>query len=208
VLVFDPVAPAAYGQRVLAERRSSAFRDFAQCAKAWGDLTTKRQLTSPKEWVGVELQFQDGTSPFVFRETARRPATTDDPSVIVIQFRLAFLGRNPTLHAAFRRECILHTPLFAGFPGFRSKLWADDVRTGVYAGIYEWQGSDRARHYAERMVALLAPFSTPGTARYHVIEGRHRDDFLSDRRETPESGASAWWELSDAPSRKRLPVRR
>jgi hypothetical protein len=58
-------------------------------------------------------------------------------------------------------------------------------------------------------VALLAPFSTPGTARYHVIEDRHRDDFLSDRRETPESGASAWWELSDALSRKRrLPVRR
>jgi hypothetical protein len=55
-----------------------------------------QQLTSPQEWVGVELQFQDGTSPFVFRETARRAATTDDPSVIVIQFRLAFLGSNPT----------------------------------------------------------------------------------------------------------------
>ena len=52
----------------------------------------------------MDLRFQDGTSPFVFRETARRAATTDDPSVIVIQFRLAFLGSNPTLHAAFRRE--------------------------------------------------------------------------------------------------------
>ena len=98
----------------------AAFRDFARSARAWGDLTTKRQLTWPDEWVGVELPFQDGTSPFVFRETARRAATTDDPAVIVIQFRLAFLGSNPTLHAAFRRECVLHTPLFAGFPGFRS----------------------------------------------------------------------------------------
>lgn len=151
----------------------------------------------------MELRFQDGTSPFVFRETARWAATTDDPSVVVIQFRLAFLGSNPTLHAAFRRECVLHTPLFAGFPGFRSKLWADDVRTGVYAGIYEWEGADRARHYAERMVALLAPFSTAGTARYHVVEDRHRDDFLSDWGERSESGASVWWGLSDAPSRKR-----
>jgi hypothetical protein len=59
------------------------------------------------------------------------------------------------------------------------------------------------------MVALLAPFSTAGRARYHVVEDRHRDDFLSDWRETSESGTSAWWELSDAPSRKRrLPVRR
>ncbi len=32
----------------------------------------------------------------------------------------------------------MHTPLFAGFPGFRSKLWIDDVETGVYRGVYEW----------------------------------------------------------------------
>ena len=116
--------------------------------------------------------------------------------MIVIQFRLAFLGSNPLLHAAFRRECVLHTPLFAGFPGFRSKLWADDVPTGVYAGIYEWQGADPARHYAERMVGLLAPFSNRGTARYHVIEHRRRDDFLSGRREASPSPSSAWWELA------------
>jgi hypothetical protein len=178
-------------------RRPSAFRDFAQCARTWGDLTARRQLISPTKWVGVELHFRDGTSPFIFRETARRMVTTDDPAVIVIQFRLAFLGSNPALHAAFRRECVLHTPLFAGFPGFRSKLWADDVRTGVYAGIYEWDGSERAHHYADRMVAFLAPFSTPGTARHHIVEHRHRDEFLATRPGTPDSGASAWWQLSE-----------
>ena len=135
------------------------------------------------------LRFQDGTSPFVFRETARRDASTDDPAVIVIQFRLAFLGSSPALHAAFRRECVLHTPLFAGFPGFRSKLWADDVQTGVYAGVYEWQGAELARHYAERMVGLLAPFSNAGTARYHVIEHGRRDDFLMHPRQAPANGA-------------------
>jgi hypothetical protein len=29
----------------------------------------------------------------------------------------------------FRRECVLNTPLFAGFPGFRSKLSIDDTET-------------------------------------------------------------------------------
>ena len=156
---------------------------------------------SPRELLGVGLRFQDGTSPFVFRETARRNASTDDPAVIVIQFRLTFLGSNPSLHAAFRRECILHTPLQAGFPGFRSKLWADDVPTGVYSGIYEWQGADLASQYAERMVGLLKPFSSPGTARYHVIEHRQRSDFLSNRREAGDSGSSScWWQLSEAPA--------
>ena len=156
-------------------------------------------LSSPREWVGVRLRFHDGTSPFVFRETARRETSTDDPAVIVIQFRLAFLGSNPALHAAFRRECILHAPLFAGFPGFRSKLWADDIGTGFYAGIYEWQGADLAFHYAERMVGLLKPFSNPGTARYHVIERRHRDDFLSSVPEDDDS--SSWWQLSEVPAK-------
>ena len=129
------------------------------------------------------------------RDRTARPST-DDPAVIVIQFRLAFLGSSPSLHAAFRRECVLHTPLFAGFPGFRSKLWADDVRTGVYAGVYEWQGAERARHYAERMVGLLAPFSNTGTARYHVIEHGRRDDFLACPRQAPANGPAPWWQPS------------
>jgi hypothetical protein len=183
----------------LTEPRFAALGDFARSAKAWRQLSADGLLSSPNEWVGVRLRFQDGTSPFVFRETARRETSTDDPAVIVIQFRLAFLGSNRSLHAGFRRECILHTPLFAGFPGFRSKLWADDVGTGVYAGIYEWQRADLASHYAERMVSLLTPFSNRGTARYHVIEGRHRDDFLSSPQETGDSGS--WWQLSEAPAR-------
>ena len=173
-------------------KRPTALGEFARSAKAWSTLAARGLLDSPREWIGASLRFQDGTSPFVFRETARRDASTDDPAVIVIQFRLVFLGSNRRLHAAFRRECVLHTPLFAGFPGFRSKLWADDVETGVYAGIYEWQGAESARHYAERMVALLAPFSSAGTARYHVIEAQRRDDFLSVRQET-STAAGAWW---------------
>jgi hypothetical protein len=184
----------------LSTQRLGAFGDFARCAKAWGILATQRKLGSPKKWVGVGLRFEDGTSPFVFRETALREVRTDDPAVLVIQFRLAFLGSNRHLHAAFRRECVLHTPLFAGFPGFRSKLWADDVNTGVFAGVYEWQSARLATEYAERMVALLAPFSNPGTARYHVIERLRRNDYLAVRGATRDRSASSWWQLVEAPT--------
>ena len=163
-------------------------------------------LSSPKEWVGVSLRFKDGTSPFVFRETARRETSTDEPTVIVIQFRLAFPRRQPLPACWLSPRMHPAHAVFAGFPGFRSKLWADDIRTGVYAGIYEWQGAGLASHYAERMVGLLAPFSNPGTARYHVIEGRHRDDYLSNAPEVGDS--SSWWQLSEAPLKVRLAPRR
>ena len=84
---------------------------------------TRRQKSAllPQTYVGAALRFEDGTSSFVFRETALRGAQTADPVVLVIQFRLAVLASNRLLHAAFRRECKLHTPYSLDFPGLSVK---------------------------------------------------------------------------------------
>jgi hypothetical protein len=185
-----------------------ALADFARSVAAWGGLVASRRLTSPKDNLGARLRFADGSSSFVFRETAVAKPGTSDPTLLVIQFRLAALGSNRLLHAAFRRECVLHTPLFAGFPGFQSKLWMDDVETGVYRGVYQWQGDDLARHYAARMVALLAPFSNAGTARYQVVEGLRRDEFLLHPEIAPAQTDGDWWRLAEPISRSRSNVAR
>jgi hypothetical protein len=177
-------------------RVTPALADFTRCVRTSAGLAARGRLASPDTYVGARLHFADGTSSLVFRETALRGGRTSDPAVLVIQFRLAALGSNGFLHAAFRRECILHTPLFAGFPGFRSKLWADDVDTGVYRGLYEWQDPRSATHYAQRMVALLAPFSNAGTARYHVIAQLRRDEFVADPHAASGGPADGWWRLA------------
>jgi hypothetical protein len=190
---------------------TGAAADFARCARSWAGLVAHGQLRSPKDHVGAHLHFRDGTTSLVFRETVRRGCTSD-PVLLVIQFRLAALGSNRWAHAAFRRECVLHTPLFAGFAGFRSKLWADDVVTGVYRGVYEWDGAGAARAYATRMVNLLAPFSTAGTARFHIVEGLPRDAFLRNPEAAPGGEADGWWRLKrpvERATRRRIePVRR
>jgi hypothetical protein len=99
--------------------------------------------------------------------------------------------------------------LFAGFPGFRSKLWADDVTTGVYRGIHEWDGAEAARAYATRMVGLLAPFSNADTARFHVVGGLRRDTFLRDPQAAPSDGADGWWRTEqpvETSSQRRFPT--
>ena len=70
----------------------------------------------------------------------------------------------------------------------------------VYSGVYEWQSASLATEYADRMVTPLAPFSNPGTARYHVLEHLRRNDFLSDRRGQPKGSATGWWQLAEAPA--------
>jgi hypothetical protein len=181
-------------------RRSGPVAAFARSAVATFRLMAAGRLISPRTYLDRRLRFADGTTSFVFRETAIRDHDPRDPAVLVVQFRLRAFGHRRFLHALFRRECILHTPLFAGFPGFQSKLWISDTATGVYRGLYEWDGAGRAADYADTLVRLLRPLSTPGSVRYHVIPGIRRQDLFG----APglavagqEQEADAWWRLAD-----------
>jgi hypothetical protein len=47
------------------------------------------------------------------------------------------------------------------------------------------------------MVALLAPFSNAGTARYQVVEGLRRDAFLLRPELAPADAEGDWWRLAE-----------
>jgi hypothetical protein len=190
--------------------RSGPVAAFARSAVATFRLLAAGRLASPGTYLGRRLCFADGTTSFVFRETAVRDPDPQDPAVLVVQFRLRAFGHRRLLHAVFRRECILHTPLFAGFPGFHSKLWISDTTTGTYRGLYEWDGPERAADYADQLVRLLVPLSTHDSVRYHVVPGIRRQDLFA----APglavagqDQGADDWWRpaepLKVAPARSR-----
>ena len=125
----------------------------------------------------MRLRFADGTSARVFRETVIDCGATQDPCLLVVEFRLrAIRGWG---HAAFRRESLLNTPLFAGFSGLVSKLWLANDELGRYRGIYEWDGPQRAEAYARALWRVLALVSVPGSIHYFVLPGLRRDDLLS-----------------------------
>jgi hypothetical protein len=150
----------------------------------------------PSQRVGMRLRFADGTSARVFRETVVDRGATVDPCVLVVEFRLrAVHGRG---HAAFRRESLLNTPLFAGFPGFVSKLWLADDERGRYRGLYEWDGPRLAENYARALWRVLAPVSVRGSIHYVVLPGLRRDVLL-DRPQMLDGAAAdaaAWWRLA------------
>jgi hypothetical protein len=146
------------------------------------------------------LGFADGSTSFVFQETAVRDRDPRDPAVLVVQFRLRAFGHRRWLHALFHRVCILHTPLFAWFPGFQTKLWISGIATGTYRDLYEWDGAGKAADYADHLVRLLVPLSTPGSVRSHVVPGiRRRDLFAASGLAAAgqEQGADAWWRLAE-----------
>ncbi len=170
-----------------------AWRAVAACFVTTFALLSRHRVHLPKERVGTRLGFADGTGARVYRETRLGSGSAKDPCTLVVTFRLR-LVRGPA-HALFRRESLLNTPLFVGFPGFTSKLWLTHDEQGRYRGVYEWDGPRRAEHYARSLWRVLALVGVPGSIRYAVVPGLRRDDVIADPAlvEDPEPGTAAWW---------------
>lgn len=169
-----------------------------RCAGRVAVRLARRQLPLPREHLGRRLDFADGTWSRVYRETERRGVATVDPALLVVQFRLRLVGRSRLLHALFRIESLANTVLFAGFPGFRSKLWLTDERTWLYRGVYQWDGAELAADYAATLSALLRPICLPGSVRFHVEPGVERDAYLDDPAIMSDRSldrSETWWQL-------------
>jgi hypothetical protein len=152
----------------------AALRALISCVASTVRLLWRGRIHLPARHVGMRLRFADGTSARVYRETVVDRGDTRDPCVLLMEFRLrAVRGWG---HAAFRRESLLNTPLFVGFPGFVSKLWLANDERGRYRGLYEWDGPRRAEAYARALWRVLALVSVPGSIHYVVLPGLRRDD--------------------------------
>jgi len=170
----------------------AALRAVARCVVGTVRLLRQHRLRLSARWVGTWLRFADGTSARVYRETVADRGTTADPCVLVVEFRLrAVRGLG---HAVFHRESLLNTPLFAGFPGFVSKLWLAHDDLGRYRGLYEWDDPLLAENYACALWRVLALVSVLGSIHYVVLPGLRRDEVLD--RPHLLGGDEAWWRLT------------
>lgn len=149
-------------------------------------LLLRGSLTAPATLLGAVLPDADGGASTVFRET-RAARVASQRVLLVVAFRLRWVGNRSWAHAVFRRTCVVNTPLFAGFPGFVSKLWLADRSTGVYRGLYEWDGAAAAEAYALRLAQVLRPVTVPGSVSYVVLEGADRAEILVGERVLPSA---------------------
>ena len=152
-------------------------------------LLAQRRIYLPVAHVGKKLRFDGGTAAPVFWESVVDRGPTLRPAVLVVRFRLRLVRGQ----AYFRRESILNTPLFIGFPGFVSKLWLADDQNGTYRGVYEWDDAARATSYARSLWRVLQIKCVPGTIGYRVIPGIR---LLRDPTLAPEAEGTGWWWLA------------
>jgi hypothetical protein len=155
-----------------------AARGVVRCVVETVRLLVARRVHLPRSRVGMKLRFADGTAGCVYRETIVDREPVNESCVLIVSFRLRLV--RGALHALFRWESLLNTPLFVGFPGFVSKLWLAHDQNGAYRGVYEWDGAERAEYYARCLWRVLALVSASGSIGYAIVPGLSRDDALAD----------------------------
>lgn len=171
---------------------AQSVRAVAGCVATSAALLARRRVHMPTRHVGDRLQFADGTMAPVYFETVVDRPPTRDPAVLVVGFRLRAI-HGSRAHALFRFESRFNTPLFVGFPGFVSKLWLACDAQGLYRGVYEWDGPDRAESYARALWRVLALVSTAESICYQVLPGLRRDELLSRPQRLSAQAGDQWW---------------
>lgn len=163
----------------------AALMALTRCVGRTARLLRQRRVHLPSERVGLRYRFADETSARVYRDTVADRGPTQDPCVLVVEFRLRLV--RGWGHTLFRWESLLNTPLFVGFPGFVSKLWMTCDEHGRYRGVYEWDGPQLAVDYARALWRVLALVSVRGSIHYHVLPRLHRSDLPL------EAAGPSWW---------------
>lgn len=167
------------------------LRELGRCALRTAALIGRRELHQPAGALGRRVRWADGTTSAVYRETvadhvAQRPCT------LVVRFRLRGV-RRPIFHALFRLESELNTVLFAGFPGFVSKLWFARDERGVYRGLYEWDDPAKAEAYVKALWWALMVVSERSSIEAVVLPDVQRAELLADTDLTTGDDPVDWW---------------
>jgi hypothetical protein len=171
------------------------FAALRRCAVRTGRLLRGRQIHEPRNNVGRTVAWADGTNSVIYRETVVDRRSAGSPTALAVCFRLRGV-RSARAHSLFRSESELNTILFAGFPGFISKLWFAHDATGEYRGLYDWDGPALAEAYVRALWWALILVSVRSSIQHIVLPGVHRDDLLRDPH-TADTAApdavTAWW---------------
>jgi hypothetical protein len=176
-------------------RMWEGLRALGHCAVRSAEMVATRRLHEPRTNVGRRVRWADGSTAAIYRETVADATPTATPTTLVVSFRLRGV-RSDGLHRLFRLESELNTILFAGFPGFISKLWLANDQRGVYRGLYDWRDPSSAEAYVRALWWALIVVSERTSIHYAVLPGIRRDEllkapYLAD--EVAPDDSTAWW---------------
>jgi hypothetical protein len=153
--------------------------DVLRCAVRVVRLGWRRRLHIDESWMASAALLPNGRRFEVFRQTRCDGEPQGGDVTLAVWFHLRGMPPGSRFRRwLFERESILNTILYAGAPGYRTKLWMVDPETCDYAGLYAWYGADAAAAYGRYISRILRPLSRPGSVGFEVVTDRPLDAYL------------------------------
>jgi hypothetical protein len=141
-------------------------------------LLLRSQLHLRSNRVGDRVSLPDGRTFTVFRESTRDGDQTPEVTLAVWFHLRSIPSSGHVRRFLFERLCLANTLLFAGFDGYRVKLWMVDPGSADYAGLYAWRSADEAEVYARYIVGVLSPISTRGSVGSVILPSTTLEHYL------------------------------
>lgn len=112
-----------------------------------GRLLTGKLKVS-KRYLGAKVKMEDGQEFSIFRHVTKDPVDADEqPVTFIVRFRFARLSHN-----ANRIASVIPMLMITGFPGFQTKMYAANKKTGHWQGMYQWKTKKHLEDYLRSFV--------------------------------------------------------
>ena len=137
------------------------------------------RLKYSKEYVGTNLQMENGEVYQIFRHIRSIPQSQDEQGfVFIVNFKFARLSQS-----ANRFVSKVPMLLITGFPGFRVKMYAVNQQTGYWLGIYKWESKKALDAYKKSFVLrIMNSRAIDGSVTYHELDNYSLNDYIDERK--------------------------
>ena len=106
------------------------------------------KLRCSKQYFGNSIKTEDGEVFTIFRHISTFPLDESDTAIIfIVRFKFARLS-----HKANKIASIIPMLLIAGFPGFKTKMYAVNNKNGYWQGMYQWESKQALEEYKKSFI--------------------------------------------------------
>jgi hypothetical protein len=133
------------------------------------------RLTYSKDWIGTPLKLENGEEYHIFRHiTSLLPNQGVQGSVFIVRFMFARLSQKANIFVSQFPMLFI-----TGFPGFRRKMYAVNIKNGYWLGLYEWESKQALEDYKRSFVLkVMNKRAINGSVSYREFENHGLIDYL------------------------------
>lgn len=131
----------------------------------WLTYVCRGKIQFPEQRIGEYISGEGGKVFKVFRQVVVEKKVMPK-AIFMVQFKLAGMAPETNIKVS-----ALAIPFFVGLPGFLSKCWMFDEKSGYFQGIYEWETEEHAKRYASSFaMKFMCKRALHGSISYKIIK--------------------------------------